>query len=113
MSIKITVLKTGEHIISDMKELMTEGEENAQAYMLVNPHTYEINEKQFITEEEKELDEGDYGINVSLLPWIILSKDKKMIIPTDSVLTVVEPIDAVTQLYLDKINSFEMEESND
>ena len=113
MSIKITVLKTGEHIISDMKELMTEGEENAQAYMLVNPHTYEINEKQFITEEEKELDEGDYGINVSLLPWIILSKDKKMIIPTDSVLTVVEPLESVTQLYLDKINSFEMEESND
>ena len=113
MSIKITVLKTGEHIISDMKELMTEGEENAQAYMLVNPHTYEINEKQFITEEEKELDEGDYGINVSLLPWIILSKDKKMIIPTDSVLTVVEPLDSVTQLYLDKVNSFEMEELND
>ena len=113
MSIKITVLKTGEHIISDMKELMTEGEENAQAYMLVNPHTYEINEKQFITEEVKELTEGDYGINVSLLPWIILSKDKKMIIPTDSVLTVVEPIDAVTQLYLDKVNSFEIEETND
>ena len=113
MSIKITVLKTGEHIISDMKELMTEGEENAQAYMLVNPHTYEINEKQFVTEEEKELEEGDYGINVSLLPWLILSKDKKMIIPTDSVLTVVEPLESVTQLYLDKINSFEMEESND
>ena len=113
MSIKITVLKTGEHIISDMKELMTEGEENAQAYMLVNPHTYEINEKQFITEEEKELEDGDFGINVSLLPWIILSKDKKMIIPTDSVLTVVEPIDAVTQLYLDKVNSFEIEEKND
>ena len=113
MSIKITVLKTGEHIISDMKELMTEGEENAQAYMLVNPHTYEINEKQFITEEEKELDDGDYGINVSLLPWIILSKDKKMIIPTDSVLTVVEPIDAVTQLYLDKMKAFKMEEKND
>ena len=113
MSIKITVLKTGEHIISDMKELMTEGEENAQAYMLVNPHTYEINEKQFITEEEKELGDGDFGINVSLLPWIILSKDKKMIIPTDSVLTVVEPIDAVTQLYLDKVNSFDIQEKND
>ena len=105
MSIKITVLKSGEHIISDMKELMTEGEENAQAYMLVNPHTYEINEKQFITEEEKELAEGDYGINVSLLPWLILSKDKKMIIPTDSVLTVVEPLESVTQLYLDKLDA--------
>ena len=113
MSIKITVLKTGEHIISDMKELMAEGEENAHAYMLVNPHTYEINEKQFVTEEEKELEEGDYGINVSLLPWLILSKDKKMIIPTDSVLTVVEPLESVTQLYLDKVNSFEIEETND
>ena len=113
MSIKITVLKTGEHIISDMKELMAEGEENAHAYMLVNPHTYEINEKQFVTEEEKELEEGDYGINVSLLPWLILSKDKKMIIPTDSVLTVVEPLESVTQLYLDKMGSVEMEETDD
>ena len=113
MSIKITVLKSGEQIISDMKELMTEGEENAQAYMLVNPHTYEITEKQFITEEEKDLKDGDYGINVLLLPWLILSKDKKMIIPTDSVLTVVEPLESVTQLYLDKVGSFNMEKIDD
>ena len=111
MSIKITVLKTGEHIISDMKELMAEGEENPHAYMLVNPHTYEINEKQFVTEEEKK--GGDFGINVTLLPWIILSKDSQMVIPTDSVLTVVDPLDSVTQLYLDKLKSFEMREEDD
>ena len=111
MSIKITVLKSGDQLISDMKELMAENENKVQAYMLVNPHTYEINEKQFMTEEEKE--GGDYGIDVSLLPWIILSKDKKMIIPTDSVLTVVEPLESVTQLYLDKVGSFDMEEMND
>ena len=111
MSIKLTLLKTGEQLISEMKELTAEGKEEPQAYLLENPHTVEINEKQFITEEEKE--EGDFGINVSLLPWIILSKDKKMLIPVDSVLTVVEPLESVTQLYLDKINSFEMEEAND
>ena len=111
MSIKITVLKSGEQIISDMKELMAENENKVQAYMLVNPHTYEISEKQFMTEEEKE--EGDYGIDVSLLPWLILSKDKKMIIPTDSVLTVVEPLESVAQLYLDKVGSFDMEEIDD
>ena len=111
MSIKLTLLKTGEQRISDMKELVSEGDENAHAYMLENPHTVEINEKQFITEEEKE--EGDFGINVSLLPWIILSKDKKMLIPVDSVLTVVEPLESVTQLYLDKIESFKVEEEDD
>ena len=108
MSIKITLLKSGEQLISDMKELVAEGQDQAHAYLLDNPHTVEINEKQFVTEEEKV--EGDYGINVALLPWIILSKDKKMIIPVDSVLTVVEPLESVTQLYLDKMKAFQIEE---
>ena len=111
MSIKLTLLKTGEQLISEMKELVPEDQEQAHAYLLENPHTVEINEKQFITEEEKK--DGDFGINVTLLPWIILSKDKQMIFPTDSVLTVVEPLDSVTQLYLDKLKSFEMEEEEE
>ena len=111
MSIKITVLKSGEQIISDMKELTAEGQENAQAYLLNNPHTYTINEKRFITEEEKK--DGDFGIDVSLFPWLILSKDSQMIIPVDSVLTVVEPVNALTKLYQDKLSSFKMEELND
>ena len=110
MSIKLTLLKTGEQLISDMKELSMEGEDLPHAYLLVNPHTVEINEKQFITEDEKDVGGGDYGINVVLLPWIILSKDKKMIIPVDSVLTVVEPLESVTQLYLDKMKAFQIEE---
>ena len=111
MSIKLTLLKTGEQLISEMKELTAEGKDEPQAYLLENPHTVEINEKQFITEEEKE--GGDYGIDVSLLPWIILSKDSQMIIPVDSVLTVVEPVDALTKLYQDKMDSFKMEEADD
>ena len=111
MSIKLTLLKTGEQLISEMKELVPEDQEQVHAYLLQNPHTVEINEKQFVTEEEKK--SGDFGIDVTLLPWIILSKDKQMIIPTDSVLTVVEPLDSVTQLYLDKLKSFEMEEEEE
>ena len=111
MSIKLTLLKSGEQLISDMKELVAEGQEHAQAYLLDNPHTYEINEKRFITEEEKL--QGDVGINVTLFPWLILSKDSQMIIPVDSVLTVVEPVDALTKLYQDKMDSFKMEETDD
>ena len=110
MSIKLTLLKSGQQLISEMKELVPEDQEQVHAYLLDNPHTVEINEKQFITEEEKK--DGDFGINVSLLPWIILSQDTQMIIPVDSVLTVVEPLEAVTQLYLDKIKAFQIEEKN-
>ena len=104
MSIKLTLLKTGEQLISEMKELTAEGKEEPQAYLLENPHTVNIIEKQFVTEEEIKTG-ADYGINVSLLPWIILSEDKDMIIPIDSVLTVVEPLESVTQLYLDKLDA--------
>ena len=111
MSINLTLLNTGEQLISDMKELSEEGKDEPKAYLLENPHTVEISEKHFVTEEEKK--DGDFGINVTLLPWIILSKDSQMIIPTDSVLTVVEPLDSVIQLYLDKLKSFEMREEDD
>ena len=43
----------------------------------------------------------------------MLSQDSQMIIPVDSVLTVVEPLESVTQLYLDKLKSFEMEEEEE
>ena len=108
MSIKLTLLKTGEQLISEMKELVPEEQEQVHAYLLQNPHTVEINEKQFMTEEEKK--DGDFGINVTLLPWIILSQDNQMIVPFDSVLTVVEPLNSVTQLYIDKLKAFEMKE---
>ena len=108
MSIKLTLLKTGEQFISEMKDLVPEDQEQVHAYLLQNPHTVEINEKQFMTEEEKK--DGDFGINVTLLPWIILSQDNQMIVPFDSVLTVVEPLNSVTQLYIDKLKAFEMKE---
>ena len=108
MSIKLTLLKTGEQLISDMKELSEDGKDEPKAYLLENPHTVEISEKHFVTEEEKK--DGDFGINVTLLPWIILSQDNQMIVPFDSVLTVVEPLNSVTQLYIDKLKAFEMKE---
>ena len=113
MSIKLTLLKTGEQLISEMKELVPEGQEQVHAYLLDNPHTVEINDRQFVTEEDKSRG-GDFGIDVAMIPWIVLSKDKKMIIPIDSVLTIVEPLDSVTQMYEDKCESFKLtEEEND
>ena len=81
MSIKLTLLKSGETLISEMKELVAEDTEQAHAYLLENPHKVETREKSFLTEEEKKT--GDFGIDVILIPWIILSADKKVIIPVN------------------------------
>ena len=42
--------------------------------------------------------------------WIILSSDKKIILPVDCVMTIVEPIDGVKKMFLDKNEQFKIEE---
>ena len=112
MSIKLSLLKSGETLISEMKELVAEDKEQAHAYLLENPHTVQTREKSFLTEEEKKT--GDFGIDVIMMPWIILSADKKIIIPIDVVNTIVEPIASVKQMFIDKCEAFKItEETND
>ena len=112
MSIKLTLLKSGETLISEMKELVAEKEQQAHAYLLENPHIVQTREKTFLTEEDKKT--GDFGIDVTLIPWIILSADKKVIIPVDVVTTIVEPIASVKQMFIDKSEAFKIkEEEND
>ena len=49
-----------------------------------------------------------------MIPWIILSADKKVIIPVDVVTTIVEPISSVKQMFIDKSEAFSIkEEEND
>ena len=113
MSVKLTLLKSGETLISDMQELVSDkDQQEPHAYILNNPHVVKSVKKDFLTEEEK--DENKFGINVSMIPWIILSSDKKILLPVDCVMTIVEPIDGVKKMFLDKCETFNIkEELND
>ena len=109
MSIKLTILKTGETLISEMQELVSDKDQaSPHAYLLDNPHKVLTRDKEFLTEEEKK--QNKYGIDVLLTPWIILSKDKKIIIATDAVITIVDPIEGIEKMYLDKRKTFKIEE---
>ena len=109
MSVKLTILKTGETLISDMQELVSDKDQaSPHAYLLNNPHIVKIKEKQFLTEEEK-IDKK-IGINVLMTPWIILSTDKKILLPVDCVMTIVEPIEGVRKMFLDKNDIQQVEE---
>ena len=110
MSVKLTVLKTGETLISDMQELVSDKEQTSpHAYLLNNPHLVKIREKQFLTEDEK--NDKKFGIDVLMTPWIVISSDKKIILPVDCVMTIVEPIDGVKKMFLDKNEQFKIEEN--
>ena len=101
MSIKLAVLKSGEQVIADAKELVSE--EKIRGYLFTRPHKVVSTQPLLLTEEQKD----DNSLEVTLSPWIILSADKEVVVPTDWVVTLVEPLESVVKMYEEKVNGRE------
>ena len=98
MSIKLAVLKSGEQVIADAKELVSE--EKVRGYLFTRPHKVVSTQPLLLTEEQQD----DNSLEVTLSPWIILSADNEVVVPTDWVVTVVEPLESVVKMYEEKVN---------
>ena len=98
MTIKLMLLKTGETIISDVKEVVSD--DSVRGYFLINPHYVETQEKTVLTESES--GRSNYEIDVILTPWLILSKDKEFVVSLDYIVTICDPIDSVEKMYVEK-----------
>ena len=103
MSIKLALLKSGETIISDAKEIIYEDSKEVHSYLFENPHTVTTRQKMLLTEDETPA--NDFSLDVVLSPWIVLSKDKKMAVPKDWGVTLVEPLNDIKKMYEDKCSA--------
>ena len=98
MSIKLAVLKSGENVIADIKELISN--DKVCGYLFTKPHMVNTRTPIVLTEENT----SSGNIEISLLPWIMLTSDTKVPVPTDWVVTIVEAVDAVKKMYEEKVN---------
>ena len=104
MSIKLVMLKSGEDIIADIKEIKSNDE--VVGYYFDNPLIIKISE----SEEPTVLNEGDsltkYSskIDVTFYPWIPLAKDVRVPCSADLVVTIVEPVDKLKKQYQERSN---------
>ena len=101
MSVKLAVLKSGEQVIAEAKELVSKDEEKVRGYLFTRPHKVVTAQPLLLTEEESQ---DDNSLEVTLSPWIVLSADKEVVVPTDWVVTIVEPIASVVKMYQEKTN---------
>ena len=99
MAIKLAVLQDQDQVIAEIKELVDDGK--PVGYLFGNPHRI-ITEKEFLAESDDERQ-----IQITLSPWILLSADKEVLVPRHQVVTIVEPIDSLKEMYLEKINGSE------
>ena len=98
MSIKLVLLRSEEQVITEIKEIRDK--ESPVGYLLTNPHLVTTSQQYLVDEEE--LDERK--VSITLAPWILLTKDKEIAVPNNYVITIVEPIDSLTEMYLEKVN---------
>lgn len=105
MSVKILLLKSGETLICDVKEMVEKDDllskEKVWGYLLKEPFRVNIQQPVFLTEESKQ---SKNPIEVVFSPWIVLTNDKKMLVPFDWIVTIVDPIKEVKEMYEEKVN---------
>lgn len=111
MTVKLVLLKSGETLISDVKEGFCE--DKMVCYILENPFVPILNEYQ--DNEDTVVDgQKENKYNVELFPWPYLSKDDKIEIPPDCVLTLTNPIETIEKIYNKRVlkNGNETNENN-
>jgi hypothetical protein len=101
MTIKLALLKSGENIIADIKELVNE-DEKVVSLVFCNPYVVNLLTPQILYEESS-VKETEHKI--SFYPWIPLSKDKEMAVDPSWIVTIVEPQEMVKSSYESKMSS--------
>ena len=104
MTVKLVLLKSGEDIIADVSEMVVGEEGNEESpprvigYYLNRPCVIRMTDSRNLPELQKG-NEQKQGYSVSLFPWIPLSKEDKIPIPADWMITMVEPVTKLSQMY--------------
>ena len=104
MSVKLLLLKSGEQILADTKELRRKDDvpmvDKVYGYLITQPHKVSANKPLVLTENVDE----QRNVEITLAPWILLTEDKVMTIPKEWVITIVNPIESIVKMYEEKTN---------
>ena len=104
MSVKLVMLKSGEDIITDVKELKSE--EGIVGYYFHNPLIVKMYhpEEPTVLNEDGSSREYESKISVQFYPWIPLSEESRIPCSADWVVTIVEPVKSIKKLYQERLN---------
>ena len=95
MTIKILLLKSGEDVIADLKEMVSP-DEKVIGYFLNKPCVVKLIPKDSEDESKRET-------AIRMYPWMPLAKEKDIPLPTDWVVTMVTPIEKVDTMYKEDV----------
>lgn len=94
MSVKLVLLKSGESVLTDLKEIVKD--EEIKGYVFENPLVaIAMPQNVFLAEGVNKPEKLD----IRLESWMPLSIDKRMVVPKDWIVTYVNPIKDLVEMY--------------
>ena len=99
MSIKLALLKSGEEVIADIKEIRQEETDVLVSYFFKDPYCVKIKTTQVLVE-----DESRPKHELAYYKWMSLSKDDDIIVNKDWVVCITDPLDSVKKNYEERMN---------
>lgn len=105
MTLKLILLKSGEDVICDISEMVAgEGEsQRVVGYYLDKPCIVKMRDPAPMESPEVKLTDTDgnkqTGYQVSLFPWMPLSKNRVIPIVAEWLVTMTDPIDRLVDMY--------------
>lgn len=100
MAVKLAVLKSGENVIADIKQLVDENDK-VMSLVFSNPFSVHLLTSELLFEENSS---EEYEHKVAFYPWIVLSNDKVIEVDPGWVVCVVEPNEMIKTSYNRKMN---------
>ena len=100
MAVKLAVLKSGEDVIADIREMMVGDEDTPDdkkkviGYYFIKPCGVTLKNKAIDVNES-----GDDSYELKLFPWCPLAKNDAIPMSTEWVVTLVDPVDKLKEMY--------------
>ena len=101
MTIKLLLLKSGEDIIADVKEMVVE--EKVIGYFLHKPCVVKMRNHKEVEDYEVTEQHQKSQFEVKFYPWIPLAKEPVIPLTLDWVVTMVEPVDNLTKMFKEQV----------
>jgi len=103
MTIKVVLMKSGEDVIADIKEMVSP-DKHVVGYFLTKPCVIKMSNTDNITPEELDSkSEKKSEFSVTMYPWMPIAKEKTIPVSADWVVTMVTPVDKIYQMYEEDI----------
>ena len=114
MTIKLLLLKSGEDIIADVTEMSVGEDEERRVvgYFLNKPCVVKMRYPELLAEQSEGTNKKA-GYEVSLFPWMPLAVEETIPVVSDWVITMVEPVTKLKEMYVTDVVNYGKERAGD